>query len=69
MHPGFRGREGLFVLLRVNLYGGGELFQIVHALRLPRFFTRFGEDWKENGSQYRNDGDNDQKLDQGKTLT
>ncbi len=55
------------VFLHILLRRQAELLEVAHATGSPRTFTGFGEGGKQNRRQNRNDGDDDEQLDQCKT--
>ena len=61
------GRKTFFIVARVHNAGEHELFGVVHAENALGFFFGFPEGWEEHSCQDRDDGDNHQQFNKGKT--
>ena len=62
------GREGVTMLIGVHQDGQRLLTDIIDARRLSSFFLCRRQRWKQQRREYGDDGDDDQKLDQGEAL-
>ena len=67
VHPGARVGEGLVVVAGIHDPSQGELFGLAHALRVLCFELGLAQCGQQQGRQNGDDGDDDQKLDQGKS--
>src|SRR5579875_2226366 len=58
--------ELLIIVLGIHVHGQAHLFQIREAGNRPGLLPRLGENREQNSSKYRDNRDNDEKLDKRK---
>jgi len=62
------GDETFVMIAAIKHPGQSQLFLIVETFYAVGLLFGFGHSRKQQGSENRNDGDNDEKLDQGETV-